>query len=268
MISVQEVQSLIDKCGGKIWAQQYSEALHSKLVKIQNNGSYGDLLLQTLSSREQGDLRGRLLEVNFLHAFLEKNIPISYGVKQGMVGDIDFLRTVNGNNYFIEMKLKRQLDIEKNDVEEQLRATQFYSINIDEFKNIEAVQKDILYKAGQNKFNRIIKAGHYNFVGVDVSELMGGMLDYADCHLVVYGNNGLASVYQRDGIIGLFDSEFPYADIRTYIHGIIFLFRNPKEPAALTYDLTALVLCNTSLISNSAAKDFAQDFYQAIPLKQ
>ena len=129
----------------------------------------------------------------------------------------------------------------------------------DDTRDVARLQADLMQKASPRKFNPAPLADALNFAAVDVSELQLGMVDNCDC-LLAAGGKTMAKqycdpVYLRDPVVGFFEDlaqdqlTDPQKDWlsrvqrlaegaphpRTYIHGAIFLFRNPKERAALSY---------------------------------
>jgi hypothetical protein len=52
---------------------------------------------------------------------------------------------------------------------------------------------------------------------------------------------------------------------RTYIHGALFLFREPQERAALSYELRCTLVWNQSLIAHDIAKKICSALYSVIP---
>jgi hypothetical protein len=52
---------------------------------------------------------------------------------------------------------------------------------------------------------------------------------------------------------------------RSYIHGALFLFREPQERAALSYDLRAAIVWNPNLIATDAAKKIWVALHAVIP---
>lgn len=124
-------------------------------------------------------------------------------------------------------------------------------------------------------------------VGVDVSELQLGMVDVGDCLLAAGGNPAVAAhchdSFQRPNVVGVFerlssmtgDQAIWAKNLdrlvgfnvhpREYIHGAVFLFREPKETAALAYELTALIVWNSSLVTRPMARDLEPIVHQIVP---
>jgi hypothetical protein len=93
------------------------------------------------------------------------------------------------------------------------------------------------------------------------------------------------AVYLRDPVVGMFE-ELPQDQLthaqrdwlarvqrlpeatphpRTYIHGAIFLFRKPKERAALSYTLRATLVWNPALVDSETAAGVASKLHAVIP---
>lgn len=283
-----ELKAIIQAAGGECWALDYAEALLEKINHLEAVGGYASLFAQLRSAKEPGDFRGRVLEVNFADLFVEKGIELQYGVKQGMPGDVDFCWCVNGHQVFIEMKLLGQDKQTKEDANQQLEATGYCATLIsDDTRDVARIQRDIFQKSSTKKFKAKPESTWINLVAVDVSELQLGTVDIGDC-LLAAGDNELASRYchqacLRPEIVGVFErketltgkqdewvkcfhevSSANEPHPRDYIHGVIFLFRDPKERAALSYQLSAAVVWNPVLVDAQTATEFCKSFHQIV----
>jgi len=289
-MKLDELKSIIQASDGKCFALEYAEALLEKVNCIEANEKYAALIAQLRAAKEQGDLRGRVLEVNFVNAFAEHGVELDYGVKQGMPGDIDFCWSLSDLRVFIEMKLLGEDNKTKESIKQQLAehgvsATFFTEDTYD----VARIQRDIFSKSSIKKFNPKPGAKEINLVAVDVSELQLGTVDIGDCLLAALGNKVAAQYYHpsilRPQIVGVFE----YADIdslrpeqvewirefhklpdthphpREYIHGILFLFREPKERAALSYQLNGAVTWNPALMDEKRAGQIANTLHHIIP---
>jgi hypothetical protein len=143
-------------------------------------------------------------------------------------------------------------------------------------------------KAATKKFSPKPKEGWINLVGVDVSEIQLGAVDVGDCVLAAGGNPALLQFddfYRRSNVIGVF--ERPNASSMTkeqrewdsalsaliessphprdYIHGAVFLFRTPKETAALVYELKSVVVWNKHLVDLNLAQELEPAICEVIP---
>lgn len=147
-------------------------------------------------------------------------------------------------------------------------------------------------KSSTKKFSPQPKSTWINLVAIDVSELQLGTVDLGDCLLAALGNEGALSYYHqacfRPEIVGVFESSEEYllqdAQIkwknsfhrilfngphpRGYIHGVLFLFREPQERAALCYELSAAVVWNPELIDSQIAALFCKSFREIVPCKK
>lgn len=283
-----ELKTIIQASGGKCFTLEYAEALLEKVGRVEAADGYGALMKQLRSAKEQGDFRGRVLEVNFANIFLEKGIGLEYGAKQGMAGDIDFCWNLSGYRIFIEMKLLGEDRDTKKSINQQLQNVGFSSTMIsDDTRDIARIQRDIAQKSTTRKFNPKPENGWINLVAVDVSELQLGTVDVGDCLLAALGNDAASKYYHpsrlRDGVVGVFerkeklsDAEKAWSDNfhaiwganphpRDYIHGALFLFRDPKELAALSYQLSAAVVWNTARIQDGTASKIGQHLHQIVP---
>ena len=288
-----ELKAIIQAAGGECWALDDADALLEKINRLETAGGYGSLLTQFRSAKEPGDLRGRVLEANFADLFVQKGIALQYGAKQakqGMSGDVDFCWCVNGVQVFIEMKLLGQDQMTKNAINQQLENTGFCATLIsDDTRDVARIQRDIFEKSSTKKFNPQLEPTTINLVAVDVSELQLGTVDIGDCLLAAGGNELVAShchqTFQRTAVVGVFESAGKTltteqaewvrcyhgpsgADIphpRDYIHGVLFLFREPRERAALSYELRGAVVWNPALIDDARAKPVLEAFHQIVP---
>lgn len=285
-----ELKAIIQVAGGGCWALDYAEEFLEKINRLEATGDYASLFAHLQRAKESGDFRGRVLEVNFADRFVEKNIELQYGAKQGVSGDVDFCWCVNGDQVFIEMKLLGQDQETKDATAQQLKDTGFYSTLIsDDTKDVARIQRDIVQKSSTRKFNPKPEQSWVNLVAVDVSELQLGTVDVGDCLLAAGGNELVKRhchpAIQRTTVVGIFepvdktltaeqadwvkcyhgisDANTPHP--RGYIHGVLFLFRKPQERAALSYELSGVVEWNPALIDGARAKPILEAFHQVVP---
>lgn len=289
-MDLQELSNIIQNAGGKSNALEYAHAIHKKIVAIEQTGAFNGLMKQLRAARQPGDLRGRLLEVNFAYQAIAQGRTLKYGVRQGMSGDIHFGLALGAYEVFIEMKLLGQAAATKQSMVEQESRTGFSSISLNDVSEIGRLQRDIVQKATTRKFNPAPQSGWINFVAVDVAELQIGMIDLADCLLATGGNwlvrKHCSEYCTRDEVVGVFerpntasltpDQQHWVATIlnvphgqphpRDYIHGAIFLFREPRETAALSYDLTAIIAWNPLVIAPAVAQVLEPALQDILPL--
>jgi hypothetical protein len=114
------------------------------------------------------------------------------------------------------------------------------------------------------------------------------MVDIGDCLLAAGGNSVAAeychdSVLRRD-VVGVFEkysssmtaNQKKWAAAidslvlsgvypREYIHGAVFLFRTPKDTAALVYELRSVLVWNPALITRELASQLAPVLYGIVP---
>lgn len=90
--------SMLQKKLALIYPEAYSlgmidtSDLDEKIAHLTSTSRYSNLLTQLYNTRDQGELMGRVLEVNFADRFEQENTPLQYGTKQtGCCGDIVFL---------------------------------------------------------------------------------------------------------------------------------------------------------------------------------
>lgn len=288
-MQLDELTQIIKAAGGGENALAYAEALLAKINRIESKRQYAALLGQLRAAKEQGDFRGRVLEVNFADCFLLKGIVLDYGVKQGMPGDIDFGWSIERHKICVEMKLLGQDKATRDSINEQLsdKGTSATFVD-DDTRDVARMQADLIQKASTRKFNPKPSADTINIVAIDVTELQLGTVDICDC-LLACGGNPLAAKHcdpacLRDSIVGAFETIAQeelsrpqkewIANVqrisegaphpRSYIHGALFLFREPHERAALSYDLRAAIVWNPDLVTSDSAKVICTALYGVI----
>ena len=289
MMIESELKAIIQDAGGECGALEYAGALLEKINRLEAANKYEPLLKQLRSAKESGDFRGRVLEVNFADIFVQKGIILQHNAKQGGSGDVDFCWSVNGEQVFIEMKLLGQDLNTKEATAKQLKNSGFFATHIsDDKKDVARIQRDIFEKSSTKKFKTEPESTWINLVAVELSELQLGTVDIGDCLLAAGGNELVAvhchHTFQRPEVVGVFEPEkkpctaeqtkwvtdyhcVPDASIhpRNYIHGVLFLFREPKESDALTYMLSGEVVWNPALIDCNRAQLFLDAFHQIVP---
>jgi hypothetical protein len=290
-MNIEELTTIIEAAGGGANALEYTDALLAKVNRIEATGRYRVLLKQLRAAGEPGDFRGRVLEVNFADAFVRKGCGLIYGARQGMTGDIDFKWNIVSHELFTEMKLLGQDRATKQTINRQLERGGISAIGItDDVSDVVRLQRDIIQKASTRKFNPNPQSGWLNFVAIDVAELQLGTVDIADCLLAAGGNPVVLqhydSVFAREAVVGVFEtpaaggfsaeqerwiSETHRVPVgkphpRKYIHGALFLFREPKETAALSYDLTSVIVWNPALVTRDVAQLVYAALHEVIPL--
>lgn len=289
-MQLEELKEIIQAAGGGECALAYAEALLAKVNRIEPERQFSALLRQLRATKEQGDFRGRVLEVNLADCFLRKGIALNYGVQQGMQGDIDFGWNVEGHKVYIELKLLGQDKATRDSINAQIEDKGMYATFLnDDTRDVARLQADLIQKSSTRKFNPKPSGNSINVVGVDVTELQLGTVDVCDC-LLAAGGNVLAAQHcnpacLRDPVVGLFETIEPEKlnaskrdwisrvqrvlegalHPRDYIHGALFLFRKPKERAALSYELRAALVWNPALVSADVAKRIFGALHAVIP---
>lgn len=284
------LKQIIRSSGGGNNAIDYAVALLEKINRVESSTQYSVLLGQLLGAREQGDFRGRVLELNFVDCFLRKGIALEYGAKQGMPGDIDFGWHVEGHKVSIELKLLGQDKSTSDSINVQIEETGASATFLgNDTRDVARLQLNLIQKATTRKFNPKPSAISINLVGVEVTELQLGTVDICDC-LLAAGGNSLAARHcdpacLRDSVVGAFEVIAPenlstsqkdwIAGIqklpegaphpRDYIHGALFLFREPQERAALSYELRAALVWNSALVATDVAKRIYGALHAVIP---
>ena len=291
-MTLEELKGIIDAAGGRENALAYAEALLLKIQRLEATGQYEQLLKQLRGSRHPGDFRGRVLEVNFADQFLSSGQRLTYGVRQGMTGDIDFGLPCEGYDLCMEMKLLGQDQATKEKEARQLAELGVSKILLtDDTRDVARLQLDLMQKGSTKKFNARPQDRCINLVAVDVSELQLGCVDIGDCLLAAGGNPVAArhchEAVLRPSIVGVFEQierdrmsseQRAWVDgvhsiaspagaphPRDYIHGALFLFRKPDERAALSYTLSGAVVWNSALVSGDVAQALTHALERVIP---
>lgn len=292
MMNIEDLQALITASGGGDNALEYAQLLLAKVNRLEASGRHEKLLRQLRQARQVGDLRGRVLEVNYADQFERNGQPLDSGVKQGQQrGDIDFKWSVGGYHVFNELKLLGQDDVTKLDAAAQIqRCGVSRSAIFDDTRDVRRIQYNLMQKASTKKFNPAPESGWINLVGIDVTELQLGTVDAGDCLLAAGGNQAAAQhchaeMVTRPNVVGVFEApveamlspgqqqwlydvqrvEAGRPHPRGYIHGALFLFRNPKATAALSYNLSAILVWNPRLVTCNVAREITSALQNIVP---
>jgi integrase len=286
-ITLNELEQIITKSGGQSHARTYAKQLLAMVRVLETRGSYTGLLEPIRTARDQADLRGRLLELNLAYQFERAGVHPDVSAKQSGTGDIDFRFKVAGYEVYLETKLLRQSTSTSAKINSQLASSNAFGLGItDDTRDIARIHRDLIQKSNPRKFDAKPKANWVNLIGVDVSEVQLGMADLGDC-LLAAGGNPIAAEYYHDAgrpnVVGFFERlssmtpgqaawvseldalvESPVHP-REYIHGAVFLFRKPKDTAALVHELTAAVVWNAALVTHEMARDLEPVIHQIVP---
>src|SRR5207253_1089883 len=153
---------------------------------------------------------------------------------------------------------------------------------------VSRIQRDVFQKASPRKFACPPRPRCINLVAIDVSELQLGTIDMGDCVLAAAGNDEVSrhfnAHYLRPNVVGVFEAKAPsnptsdrlewirryHPDLQgaphpsDYVHGVLFLFREPKETAALGYRLDGSLVWNRLLVEDTRAKYVARSLREII----
>jgi hypothetical protein len=281
-MELEELEKAIGNAGGGGNALAYAPELLKKVQRLEAHKDFAPLLKQLVGARDEGDFRGRALEVNIAAAFLDGGIRLHYEGKQGQPGNVDFWFDVADRTVFIEAKLLGQSASTKADIKAQLqRAPTWQKILSDDTADIVRMQRDIFAKGSIKKFAPVPQANWVNLVTIDMSELQLGAVDPWDCLLAAMGNSAVPETCRRPGVVGAFEHlTAPDAEsqrwitdvhravephLRGYLHGVLFLFRKPAEKAALAYDLSCVIAWNSALLDPNIRKRVSDVILKAIP---
>lgn len=287
-MKIEELHASVKRAGGGGNALDYADALLEKINRLESTKRYPVLIKQLTSAGQPGDFRGRVLEVNFADLFVKQNLELHYGAKQGGKGDVDFCWRVADLDVFVEMKLLGQDQATRDSINQQIAVVGVSSTLItDDTRDIARIQFDLFQKSSNTKFNTKPEKTWINLIGIDVSELQLGMADLCDCILAA-GGNTVASKHcdeaaLRQDVVGIFEKSEVLSDKqkewvervhkvpqnashpRDYIHGALFLFREPAETAALSYSLSGAIVWNPAIVSEEVAKPIAVALAKIVP---
>ena len=281
----QELTDAIRNSGGKQWALAEVDDLWERVELLQNTGRYGALLSQLAATNDKSNFLALVLEVNFAYQFESQGSQLAYEVKQdaGKPSTVDFLRqTATGKRVYVELRLLQQRKSITTMIDDQLLKHGISKLLLggdDEKREVERLQGTILAKV-QDRKGRPIKffstePDTLNVVVVDVNDTILGTIDVYDCLLATYGDPAVDEVYRRD-LFGLFQEdkvEYPqrihdlaakYAHIRSRVHGVLFLFREPGS-GILAYGLQQYTVWNRALVTEQIAQQVYPDLSTAIP---
>jgi|SRR5471032_1932995 len=289
-MELDELKAIIQGAGGGQFTVNYADELLEKINRLESTNGYKDLLAQLRSAKEEGDFRGRVLEVNFANLFVKHGIDLRYGARQGMSGDVDFCWDLKCCQAFIEMKLLGQDQKTKETINKELAAKGFnVTVISDDTWDVARIQRDIFQKSSTRKFNPKPPPNWINLLAIDVSELQLGAVDICDCLVATVGNDyasrhcnpaclrpAVVGVFELGDMASLSTEQIQWVNgyhailgaaqhPRDYIHGILFLFREPKERAALSYKLSAAVIWNPALVDIQMGTKFCEAFHQIVP---
>jgi hypothetical protein len=284
-------QALVDairNSGGKRWALAEVDDLWPRIELLQNTGRFGSLISQLAAANDKSNFLALVLEANFAYQFESQGLQLAYEVKQepGKPSTVDFLRqTPAGKRAYLELRLLQQRKSIKDMIDEQLQKYGIYKVLLggdDEKREVERLQNTILAKVQDAKGAPIkffsTDPDVLNIVVVDVSETILGTIDLYDCLLATYGDPAVDEVYRRN-VFGLFQEDKPeyplrihnlatkYAHLRSRIHGVLFLFRQP-DSGVIAYSLQQYMVWNRALVDEPTAQQVYPYLSAAIPLRQ
>jgi len=284
-------QALIDairRSGGKRWALDEADDLWLRLDFLHKTGRYGQLLSGLANANDKSNFLALVLEANFAHQFEAKGLPLAYEVQQHAQkkSSIDFLRKIpSGASVYFELRLLQQTQSIRDSINAQLQKWGVYRLFMgggDEQKEVLRLQNTILGKV-QDKGGKPIKffstdAAAVNIVVVDASDSILGTIDVHDCMLATHGDPSVEEVYRRQ-VFGLFQEDRPeypqsihdlaekFKHIRTTLHGVLFLFKEPST-GLLAYRLEQYLMWNPALIDAAKARPILAELTCAIPVRQ
>ena len=263
------------------------DGLLEKLTYLENTGRYGRLMDNIASANDKSNFLASVLEATFAFQFESADLSIEYEVKQDddKSSSIDFLRkSETGALTYFEARLLQQDDDTTKSIKEQLEKSPFYQVAMDgrdEHDAIIRLQSVIISKVQKRdgtpiKFLRV-EPDIVNLVVIDVSDIILGMFDVADCLLVTHGDPAV-NVEHRRGIFGLFQDPLPeypeqirtiaktFDHIRSTLSGVLFLFRC-RGSTVLDYRVEQYLIWNPKMMDRERAKAICAEISAAVPMK-
>ncbi len=282
----QEVIDAIVASGGEQGALDEADDLWLRLDLLDKTGRYGRLLSSLTKANDKSNFLALVLETNFAYQFESQGLALTYEVKQGAGGSIDFLRQIpGGDRMYFELRLLQQAPSISDSINAQLEKWGIYRFVMggDEEQNeVVRLQNAILGKVQDRNGKRIkffLTDPHVvNVVVVDATESILGAVDVHDCMLATYGDPSVEEVYRRK-VFGLFQEDRPeypqrihdvaakYRYIRSMLHGVLFLFKE-RDTGILAYRLEQYLMWNPALVDEAKARPIVADLTQAIPVRR
>lgn len=268
-MTLNELESVFVRIGGQQWEPDAALAAVQRINAL-GSGGLGAVVDDLKNSGNAANFFGHLAEVNFAATFMEAGETLDHAVHQLLGPDIDFRWRAAGHEVFMELQ----------------RRSPARPAQRQQADDIGRVQQVIFKKA--KKFATAIPPNAVNLVVIDVCQLIGGMMDVADC-LLAAGGAALA-VEHYDGPVfatpvGAFepvdaaqldhDKQQWIADFhvvhagaphpRDVLHGVFFLFRDPPQTTFLRYRLTGCMVWNQPLAATVQALEVEAALYRIIP---
>jgi len=281
------LMATIKNSGGAEQPDGDVDGLLEKLAYLEKTGRYGRLMANIASTNDKSNFLASVLEATFAFQFESAALPLEYEVKQDddKSSSIDFLRrSEKGALIYFEARLLQQDDDTTKSIKDQLEKSSFYQVAMDgqdEHDAIIRLQSVIISKVQKRdgtpiKFLRL-EPDIVNLVVVDVSDLILGMFDVADCLLATHGDPGV-KVEHRRGIFGLFQDPLPeypeqiralaktFDHIRSTLSGVLFLFRC-RGSSVLDYRVEQYLMWNPILMDQDRAKAICAEISAGVPIK-
>jgi hypothetical protein len=268
-MTLNELETLFVRIGGQQWEPDAAMAAADRMNVLEAAG-LGAVVDEVKNSGNAANFFGHLAEVNFAATFLEAGETLDHAVHQLPGPDIDFLWRAAGRDVYMELQ----------------RRSPAQPAQRQQADDIGRVQQVIFKKA--KKFAAAIPPNAVNLVVIDVCQLIGGMMDVADC-LLAAGGAGLA-MQRYDGPmfgtpVGAFEvvdsaqldqdkqqwlADFHVVHVgashpRDVLHGVFFLFRDPPQTTFLRYGLTGCMVWNQPLAATVPALKVEAALYCIIP---
>ena len=241
-------QGLVDaicNSGGKRWALAEVDDLWPRIELLQNTGRYAALISQLESANDKNNFLALLLEVNFAHQFESHGLELIYEVKQdpGKPSTVDFLRTTaDGKQVYLELRLLQEAKSIAALIDEQLQKFGVYRLFMggdDEKREVERLQGTILGKVQDGDGTPI------KFFSTEPGVVNKDKPEYPQY---------------------IHDVAAKYAHIRSRLHGVAFVFREPNT-GIISYKLEQYLIWNRALVDEPTAQHVFGDLTAAIPVR-
>jgi len=268
---VDRLSNAMNKSGYKVDASDAKLApIMSKLQYLSGKARFGKLLRDLFACNDNSNLHSLLFEVIFAWHFEIKCKHLVYEKAQQQPNrtTIDFLYEYSQDTHiYYELRVVQEQAKITEQIEDQLRNSKEFKLvlNGGSYDQNEVIRlQQILLNKVQDREGTPVKffsttLPNYNILVVDVSQPLLGSIDRYDCLLCCYGDEAVSQVYRR-GVFGLFQSPGKsdpgcfdhiynkFNHIRTMIHGILFMRRQPKSNP-INYDLQYYFVPNRHILS-------------------
>jgi len=249
--TLERLRQTVIRCG--LAAEAFPDSIRclaEKLNALATAGRYRRLISDLLAANDRSNLEALVLEATFAYSFESRDRHLSYEVRQRSESatSIDFLRSVDPElQIYFEMRLLQRPAHIQRAIDDQLARHDRFAASLDgggETREVLRLQNVLLSKVQDARGNPVkfakVNPGDRNIVAVEVSQLILGAIDRADCVLATYGDPQVEE-HERRNIFGLFQQAKPtypeyiqaagrrFFHFRNVVDGVLFLYRYPHR---------------------------------------